>query len=135
MNVPEMNKCHVKDKNIIMPINYSKYPDNWKTEIRPRILKRANDKCECCGYYNGMEVISFKFQGKTSWIPYDDFKDKMNDIVFKIVKVILTIAHLDHDETNHQVKDDRLMAMCQLCHLRYDSEEKKRRKKEKEQKG
>ena len=31
-------------------------------------------------------------------------------------------------ETNHDVKDDRLKAMCQLCHLRYDSEEKKRRR-------
>lgn len=45
----------------------------------------------------------------------------------KMVKVVLTIAHLDHDETNHEVKDERLMAMCQLCHLRYDAKEKYRR--------
>ena len=111
-----------------MPIDYKKYPSNWN-EIRERILQRAKNKCECCGYYNGMKIISFKFEGKTSWIPYNDFKDKMNDIVFKIVKVVLTIAHLDHDETNHNVSDDRLKAMCQLCHLRYDAEEKKRRRK------
>lgn len=109
-----------------MPIDYKKYPKDWK-QIRERILKRANNCCERCGYENGMKIISFKFEGKTSWIPYDEFKDKMNDIVFKIVKVVLTIAHLDHDETNHDVKDDRLKAMCQLCHLRYDSEEKKKR--------
>ena len=35
-----------------MPINYSKYPPNWKTEIRPRILKRANNRCEFCGIKN-----------------------------------------------------------------------------------
>jgi len=45
----------------------------------------------------------------------------------KPVKVVLTVAHLDHDETNHQVTDDRLKAMCQLCHLRYDAKEKYRR--------
>jgi hypothetical protein len=45
----------------------------------------------------------------------------------KRIKVVLTIAHLDHDETNMDVKDERLMAMCQLCHLRYDAKEKWRR--------
>ncbi len=42
-------------------------------------------------------------------------------------KVVLTIAHLDHDETNHQVSMDRLAALCQLCHLRYDAKEKYKR--------
>jgi len=41
--------------------------------------------------------------------------------------VVLTIAHLDHDETNMDIKDDRLMAMCQWCHLNYDAVEKYRR--------
>lgn len=43
------------------------------------------------------------------------------------VRVVLTIAHLDHDECNHDVKLDRLAALCQLCHLRYDAKEKYRR--------
>jgi hypothetical protein len=42
----------------------------------------------------------------------------------KEVRVILTIAHLDHDETNWKVSDDRLKAMCQKCHLDYDAVEK-----------
>jgi hypothetical protein len=29
-----------------MPIDYSKYPPNWKSEIRPRIMNRANNTCE-----------------------------------------------------------------------------------------
>jgi len=111
-----------------MPIDYKKYPTNW-SEIRKRILERANNCCERCGFENGKQIISWKFEGKTSWIPYDEFKDKMGDSIFKVVKVVLTIAHLDHDETNHNVTDDRLKAMCQLCHLRYDAEEKKRRRK------
>ena len=43
------------------------------------------------------------------------------------VKVVLTIAHLDHDELNHSVTLERLAALCQLCHLRYDAKEKYRR--------
>lgn len=33
------------------------------------------------------------------------------------VKIVLTVAHLDHDETNWDVKIDRLKALCQLCPL------------------
>ena len=39
----------------------------------------------------------------------------------------LTIAYLDHDEINYDVKDDRLKALCQYCHLNYDAKEKYRR--------
>jgi hypothetical protein len=35
-----------------MPIDYSKYPKNWKTEIRPKILERAKNRCENCGVKN-----------------------------------------------------------------------------------
>lgn len=31
-----------------MPIRYSDYPPTWKTEIVPRILKRAGYRCEGC---------------------------------------------------------------------------------------
>lgn len=44
----------------------------------------------------------------------------------KEVKVILTIAHLDHDKENSEVSDDRLRAWCQYCHLGYDAAEKGR---------
>lgn len=83
-----------------MPIDYSKYPPNWKTEIRPAILERANNACEFCDAKN----YSIRPDG---------------------VKTILTIAHLDHDEENWKVSYDRLRALCQHCHLRYDTKEKK----------
>jgi len=91
-----------------MPINYKKYPPNWN-EIRERILKRANNKCEFCDVENYSVV----------W---------RNDVP---VKVVLTIAHLDHDETNWNVKDERLAALCQRCHLTYDIPEKKKRRRSK----
>lgn len=78
-----------------MPIDYSKYPPNWKTEIVPRIKERAGHCCEFCGIAN----YTIKPNG---------------------TKVVLTIAHLDHDAENHDVKYDRLRALCQACHLKYD---------------
>ena len=119
-----------------MPIDYKKYPENWLSEIRPRILQRAKNECECCGLPNRSFVYSVKVDSTTLWISRlsDALRVKKLDKLFgnehlvRRVKVILTIAHLDHDETNMEVSDDRLKAMCQLCHLRYDSEEKKKRR-------
>lgn len=85
-----------------MPIDYKRYPPDWKTRIRPEVLQRANDCCEFCGVQN----YSIR-DGK---------------------RIILTIAHLDHDETNWDIQLDRLRALCQRCHLQYDAQEKKRRK-------
>ena len=79
-----------------MPIDYKLYPPNWKTEIRPRILARAWNKCENCGAEN------YKPHPITG------------------SRVVLTIMHLDHDPKNHEIRDDRLMAACQRCHLSYD---------------
>jgi len=80
-----------------MPINYKEYPTNWKTEIRPAVLARADNCCEFCGIPN----YTIKENG---------------------TKVVLTIAHLDHDKLNHDVLIDRLKALCQKCHLTYDIE-------------
>ncbi len=123
-----------------MPINYKKYPSNWLSEIRPRIMARAGNRCEVCGLEHGQTVYAIKlwvregprYKKRTLW-----FRDKRDaereDMAntLKPVKVVITIAHLDHDEENHEVTDDRLMAMCQLCHLRYDAREKYRRMLEK----
>ena len=32
-----------------MPVDYSNYPANWMSEIRPAILSRAGLRCECLG--------------------------------------------------------------------------------------
>lgn len=77
-----------------MPIDYKKYPPNWSSEIVPRIKARAPHRCERCGIENYA--------------------------IRKGTKIVLTIAHLDHDSENWDVHDDRLQAMCQRCHLRYD---------------
>lgn len=122
-----------------MPIDYSKYPPNWKTEIVPRILERADNKCEKCGLENYVEVYSVplkineggRYKIKRFWLTADTDLERMRPYALggnvKTVKVVLTIAHLDHDETNHAVTDERLRAWCQYCHLNYDASEKYRR--------
>ena len=78
-----------------MPINYSKYCRDWKVRSRFVRFYRAKNRCEKCGAEN------YKPHPITG------------------SKVILTTAHLDHDITNNNLSN--LMAMCQRCHLKYDS--------------
>ena len=76
-----------------MPIDYRKYPNNWKT-IRAKIVKRADGRCELCNAEN------YKPHWKTG------------------SRVILTVAHIDQDTLNN--KDYNLLALCQRCHLKID---------------
>ena len=73
-----------------------------------------------------------KYKVKRLWIEsdYDMERIRRNFTLaseIKQIRVVLTIAHLDHDEENHDVSDDRLAALCQQCHLNYDAKEKQRR--------
>lgn len=122
-----------------MPINYDRYPPNWLTEIRPAVMLRADNKCEFCGLENYSFVWAVKHKGVCKGWHKSKYEAEQQPITIEMksgkyidnpkqVKVVLTIAHLDHDETNFDVKLDRLAALCQLCHLRYDAKEKYRRK-------
>ena len=111
-----------------MPIDYKEYPPNWLTEIRPRILERAGNCCEACGVANG--IIVYKTDRKEiKPTTYLEIKQILQDTgqpsqtILKqlgLTKIVLTIAHLDNDKLNHLVKDERLQALCQRCHLRID---------------
>jgi hypothetical protein len=87
-----------------MPVNYKEYPPNWKA-IRKRILLRAGNRCEFCGVENHI---------------YRKAEKPNKHGFFQTTFIVLTIAHLDHDKTNHDVRDERLAALCQRCHLKYD---------------
>jgi hypothetical protein len=78
-----------------MPINYSLYCKDWKLRSKFIRFYRAKNKCEECNAEN--------------YKPHPVSNSK----------VILTVAHLDHDITNNSFFN--LMAMCQRCHLRYDA--------------
>lgn len=88
-----------------MPIDYKRYPRDWHQRIRPAVLARAQNKCEFCGAQN--------------YQPHPVTGSR----------VVLTLAHLDHDEQNPSPSLDRLRALCQRCHLAYDRDDNQRRKK------
>ncbi len=82
----------------IRPENKALYPKNWK-EIRAKILARANNRCEFCG----VENHTMRFNPKTG----------------KEAKIVLTVAHLDHNPEN--CDPENLRALCQRCHNQYDA--------------
>ena len=95
----------------IRPENRDRYPLNWAAISRRIRFERAGGRCECVGECGGApltpdEVRCMAVNGK----PHPATGSK----------VVLTVAHLDHDPTN--CADDNLLAMCQKCHLAYDQQ-------------
>ena len=90
----------------IKPENKKRYPENWK-DLRAAVLERAGHKCEQCGIPNGS-------------IGYRDDNGEFYHCRSGRLKIVLTIAHLEHDELETQ-DISRLRAWCQKCHLTYDA--------------
>lgn len=109
-----------------MPCNYKDYPDNWKTEIRPSILERDNHSCVICGVPNyaiGFRDNNGNFQPYEipAGLTFEISRDIAKGCGLRLIKIVLTIAHLDHDVKNNDYKN--LAAMCQLHHITHDKEQ------------
>ena len=78
----------------IRPERRHLYPKNWKA-ISLKVREEAGGKCEWCG------AVNYQPHPVTG------------------SKVILTVAHLDHDEANCDRAN--LKALCQKCHNTYDA--------------
>lgn len=115
----------------IRPENRHRYPADWKA-IRGRILTRARYRCEWPGcvaehrqlghWQDGQWVrlsrlLSEAGVDKPMTIECSDGTD------LRIIRIVLTIAHLDHTPEN--CSDDNLRAWCQRHHLGYDAEHHK----------
>lgn len=86
-----------------MPIkaeNKARYPADWK-QISKRIRERAGNRCEGSPAYPDCCAANAQPHPVTG------------------SKVVLTVAHLDHQPEN--CGDDNLRAWCQRCHLTYDA--------------
>ena len=88
----------------IRPENKALYPNDWKAISHRIRFERAKGRCEFdwpfgsgerCGAHHGEE--------------HPDTGSR----------VVLTVAHLDHDPTNN--RDENLKAGCQRCHNAYDA--------------
>lgn len=113
----------------IKPENKSLYPKNWK-EIVASVRERSGNKCEWegCGCKNGSDGVRYpdgRFEPFVVPSPEVDPHGSYFDRDFwevdgaKIIKIVLTTAHLDHDPTNNDLSN--LRHWCQYHHLRYDA--------------
>lgn len=106
----------------IKPENKSLYPKDWP-QISKAIRERAEHRCEFCGI-NNYEVGARDKKGKwhsehsINGMKSDDGIRLFGDFP-KMKKIVLTVAHLDHDPRNCDPAN--LRALCQQCHLRYDT--------------
>lgn len=80
-----------------MPMDRRRYPHDWD-EIATRVKDEAGWKCQVCGK-----------QCRRPGEPFDTHRRT------------LTVAHLDH--TTWNCERSNLMAMCSVCHLRYDAKQ------------
>lgn len=120
-----------------------RYPAEWSA-IRARILERAEDACECrgecgssehrvrvhpgddsklCGVPNGALVLRDAF-GR--WGRFTGSDESARE--YGAVRIVLTVAHVDHDERNSDPSN--LLALCQRCHLALDRSDNARRARE-----
>lgn len=84
------------------PMNKKDYPLDWGW-IRLGIIQRAEYRCE----------------GSPA---YPDCRAKNGDPhPVTGSRVVLTVAHMDHDRTNNDKQN--LRALCQRCHLTHDAQQ------------
>lgn len=103
-----------------MPINYKEYHPKWSLISRLIRRIRAGNKCEWCDAPNH-ELIYRPVKGSDKWLlwPEGMQSEALNLDGYKATKVVLTVAHIDHDKTNNRFYN--LAALCQRCHLLHDA--------------
>lgn len=120
----------------IRPENRARYPDDWPA-ISLAVKERAGWRCEGSPDFPDCQVRHGELGGRnragvwyaaqpvgerllrlewpkpgTLWW-CDDHPDKL-----RIVRIVLTVGHLDHTPEN--CDPSNLRAWCQRCHLHYD---------------
>jgi hypothetical protein len=120
----------------IRPENKGLYPKDWP-QISKAIRERAGNHCEACGAPNGTDILrGVEFGDRPAYaVPcgigattYDAVDgellavrvlEQLESRGWRKVKVVLTVAHLDHQPPNCDPAN--LRALCQRCHNAYDA--------------
>ncbi len=116
-----------------MTFKARRYPKNWRA-IREGVRLRTNNQCAQCRAPNG-EAIVRADDGRTYMLPGGQVFDAANgtprgyargsEYDGRLVRVVLTVAHLDHNEANNDPAN--LSALYQRCHLAHDRADNQRR--------
>lgn len=119
----------------IRPENKARYPKDWPS-ISQAVRESAGWRCEECGVRNGALGgrkrdgawcaalptgtdglrVTYPKPGDYAWCADAATGE---GIRLRIVRIVLTVAHLDHQPENCDL--DNLRAWCQRCHNRYDA--------------
>ena len=115
-----------------------RYPENWPQISANIIYGRAGNRCEQCGIKNG----AFRYKERLGpGMPVSSATQKtiegaltVGDLqywevlrLYGVTRVILTCAHLNHNEQDN--RPENLRAWCQSCHLKHDRENNRLRAK------
>lgn len=102
----------------------SKYPDNWPA-ISLQVRTEAGNRCEWCKVANYAEGAR---DCAGMWWSFDRIESTSDAVIERwfgrypdIVRIVLTVAHVDHDTANGERSN--LAALCQRCHLNHDREQ------------
>ncbi len=115
-----------------MVFRAERYPADWK-RIRAEILLRAGNVCERCRAPNGVLVArgakgtrdegTYMLDvGSVRCAETGEDRGVARGSEFeadRFVVIVLTVAHVDHDESNNDPQN--LRALCQRCHLKLDA--------------
>lgn len=114
----------------IKPENRARYPKDWPA-ISAQARERARWRCEKCGVRNGALGGRTRDGAWHAALPLGERSLRLewpkpgtlawcsgHDSQLRIVRIVLTVAHLDHEPEN--CDPSNLRAWCQRCHLRYD---------------
>lgn len=104
------------------------YPANWRA-ISLAIRERSGGACECtgqcgaehddgrCGAPNGALIVRH-LERPWEWREHNCHSVCLGELC-PGRKVVLTVAHLDHDPSHNDPSN--LLALCQRCHLVLDA--------------
>lgn len=125
----------------IRPENKNRYPKDWAA-ISASIRERAHNRCEECGVKNyelggrrkhdgawmkahpiGTDGMSTTWPQPGEWAWCGD-AEHQGIARLRIVRIVLTVAHLDHQPEN--CNPANLRCWCQRCHNRYDAANRRR---------
>lgn len=121
----------------ILPENRRLYPSDWPA-ISREVRQQAGNKCQRCRAPNGQPIArgSGPDAGTYMLMRGQVFDDTTGEYygrargseysANRMVKVVLTVAHLDHDPRNNGEPGNRpnLRALCQQCHNRHDAKDR-----------
>lgn len=119
----------------IRPENRARYPKDWKA-ISAAVRAEAGNLCEWCKVPDGAMVLRGTYEGRAVWLEADasafcpahcaatgevieDATWDLCDYPKQPVRIVLTVAHLDHQPEN--CARENLRALCQRCHNAYDA--------------